>query len=202
MHRLGRLDGLAERRIVRRHVAPSEQRHAHTLDRLRVDVAVDLTPVRVARHEQRADSVFAGLGQFETELVCGLGEELVRNLNENSGAITGARISADRAAMFEVAKDRERVVDDLVRLAALDVGDEADAARILLERRIIKTLRLRRHNAFTFRAHRGHDSSPYIPNCRRRTNHARSARWRDGPRDKPPLWIVAALSLARPRASA
>ncbi len=43
------------------------------------------------------------------------------------------RVGADRAAVFEVAQDVDRVLDDLVRLAALDVGDEADAAGILLD---------------------------------------------------------------------
>ena len=108
---------------------------------LRVDVANDLPPVRIARHEQLADRVFAGLRQLEAELVGLLGEERVRDLHQDAGAVAGARIGADRAAMLEIAEDRERVLDDLVRLAALDVGDEADAAGILVERRIVEPLR-------------------------------------------------------------
>ena len=75
-----------------------------------------------------ADRVFARLRQREAELGRLRGEEVVRDLHQNAGAIAGARIGADRAAMFEIAEDRKRVLDDLVRLAALDVGDEADAA--------------------------------------------------------------------------
>ena len=48
--------------------------------------------------------------------------------------------SPTRAAMFEVAQNVDRVVDDLMRLAALDVGDEADAAGILFEGGIVKSL--------------------------------------------------------------
>ena len=88
-----------------------------------------------------ADRVFAGRRQREAELVRLLGEELVRDLHQDAGAVAGARIGADRAAMLEIAQDRERVLDDLVRLAALDVGDEADAAGILVERRIVEPLR-------------------------------------------------------------
>src|SRR5262249_8815449 len=55
----------------------------------------------------------------------------------------GARIGADGAAVLEVEQDGERVGDDLVRLAALDVGDEADAARILVERRVVQPARRR-----------------------------------------------------------
>ena len=65
-----------------------------------------------------------------------LGEKLVRRLNQNAGAVAGARIGADRAAMFEVEQDRQRVFDDLVRLAGLDIGNESDTAGILFQRRI------------------------------------------------------------------
>ena len=53
VHGLGRLDRFAERRVVGRHVAPADERHALALDHLRIDVADDLPPVRIARHEQR-----------------------------------------------------------------------------------------------------------------------------------------------------
>jgi hypothetical protein len=59
----------------------------------------------------------------------------MRDLRQDAGAVAGARVGADRAAVLEVAQDGERVRDQLLRLAALDVGDEADAAGILVERR-------------------------------------------------------------------
>src|SRR5262249_58232233 len=45
--------------------------------------------------------------------------------------------------MFEIAEDGERVLDQLVRPPALDVGNKADTAGILVARGIIKTLRRR-----------------------------------------------------------
>src|SRR5262245_65561413 len=45
--------------------------------------------------------------------------------------------------MFEVAEDGERVLDQLVRSPALDVGNKTDTAGILVERGIIKALRRR-----------------------------------------------------------
>ena len=63
------------------------------------------------------------------------------DLHQDAGAVAGARVGADRAAMFEIAQDRDRVLDDLVRLAALDVGDEADAAGILFVARIEQAVR-------------------------------------------------------------
>ncbi len=140
MHRLGRLDRFAERRVVGRHVAPAQQRHAFALDHLGVDVADHLPPVAVARHEQGADRVFAGRRQAEAVLLGRRGEERVRDLDQDAGAVAGARIGADGAAMLEIAEDRKRVLDDLVGFAALDVGDESDPARALAQRRIIEPL--------------------------------------------------------------
>ncbi len=124
-----------------RHVAPAEQRQAFLRDLLRIGIEDDLPPFGIVRHEHGADRVVAGLGQRDAEF-CGLAdEELVRHLHQDAGAVAGARVGADRAAMFEIAQDRDRVLDDLVRLAALDVGDEADAAGILFVTRIEQAVR-------------------------------------------------------------
>ncbi len=137
---LGRLDGFAERGIVGRHVAPAEQHQSFVLDLVGDDALDDLAPGRLLRHEQRADGVVARLRQLEADLGRLAREEVVRDLHQDAGAVAGARIGADRAAVLEVAEDVERVGDDLMRLLALDVGDEADAAGILLQRRIVETL--------------------------------------------------------------
>ncbi len=132
---LGRLDGFAERGIVGRHVAPAEQHQAFVLDLVGDDALDDFAPRRLLRHEQRADRVVAGLRQLEADLGGLAREERVRDLHQDAGAVAGARVGADGAAMFEVAENVDRVVDDLMRLPALDVGDEADAAGILFEAR-------------------------------------------------------------------
>ena len=142
--RLGRLDRLTERRIVGRHVAPAEQRQFLARNDLGVDIADDLPPVRILRHEEIADGIFAGGRQFESKLGSLLRKELVRDLHQDAGAVAHARIGADRAAVLEIAKNAQAVFDELMRLAALDVGDETDAARILVERGIVETLRERR----------------------------------------------------------
>ena len=145
VERLGRLHRLAERRVVDRHVgAPAEDAQAFARRDLLEGLADELAPLGVARHEQRADAVFAGRRQRDAERLGLAGEELVRDLHQDAGAVAGARIGADRAAMLEVDQDGERVLDDLVRLAALDVGDESDAAGILGERGIVEAVRLGR----------------------------------------------------------
>ena len=97
------------------------------------------------RQEQHADGVVAGRRQFEAELGRLLGEEFVRRLHQDAGAVAGARIGADGAAMLEIEQDGQRVLDDLVRLAALDVGNKSDPAGIFFQRRIEEAERLRAH---------------------------------------------------------
>ena len=58
------------------------------------------------------------------------------------GAVTCERVGADGAAMLEIAQHGERVGDDAVRLLALEVGDEADAAGIAFIRGVEETLSL------------------------------------------------------------
>src|SRR4051794_27229469 len=82
----------------------------------------------------------AGLRQLEADLGSLAGEEGVRDLHQNAGAVAGARIGAHRAAMFEIAQYVDRVGDDLMRLLALDVGNEADAAGVLLQAWVVKAL--------------------------------------------------------------
>ncbi len=144
VRRLGRLDQFTERGIVGRHVAPADEREPLARDHFGVDVANDLPPIGVGRHEQLADGVFAGCRQLEAEFGRLREEELVRDLHQDAGAVAHARIGTDRAAVLEVAQDPQAVFDDLMRLAALDVGDEADAAGILVELGIVEALG-RRH---------------------------------------------------------
>ena len=148
---LGRLDGFAERGIVDRHVAPAEQHQLLVPDLIGNDALDDVAPCGLARHEQRADRVVAGLRQLEADLRGLALEEGVRNLHQNAGAVAGARIGANRATMLEIAQNVERVGDDLVRLLALDVGDEADAAGILFQAGIVETLGGRTPAVFALR---------------------------------------------------
>ncbi len=136
--RLRRLDGFAERGIVGRHIAPAQQRQLFGLDLVGDDALDDFAPGLFPRHEKRADRVVAGLRQRKAEVLRLAREEGVRNLHQDAGAVAGARIGADSAAMFEIAENADRVGDDLMRFLALDIGDEADAAGILLQRQVVK----------------------------------------------------------------
>ena len=140
VHGLGGLDRLAELGVVDRHVAPAEQRQALVLDRLLDDLLGDLPPVLVARHEEVADAVLAGLRQGDADRRALLGEEPVRDLDQDAAAVAHHRIGADGAPVGKVPEDREPLLDDGVRLHVLHVGDEADAAGVLLVLRVVESL--------------------------------------------------------------
>ncbi len=140
----GRRHRDAERRIVGRDVgAPAEQLEAFLRGDLFERLAHHVAAFGVARHEQHADAVLAGLRQRDAELLRLAREELVRDLHQDAGAVAGARIGADRAAMLEIAENLQRVLHDLLGLAALDVGNEADAAGILGESGIVEAASFR-----------------------------------------------------------
>ncbi len=112
---------------------------AFRLDLLDDDALDHLAPGLVARHEHRADGVLARSGQGKAFFLRLAREEGVRNLNEDACAVASARIGADGATMFEIAENADRVGDDLMRLLAFDVGNEADAARILFQCGVVET---------------------------------------------------------------
>ena len=72
-------------------------------------------------------------------------EERVRHLHQHAGAVAGVGLAAAGAAMVEIAQDLDGLLQDLVGLAALHVDDEADAAGVVLELRIVETLFARPH---------------------------------------------------------
>jgi len=80
----------------------------------------------------------------------------VRRLEEDAGPVAGVLLRADRAAVLEVHEHLERLREDVVRGAPLDVGDEPEPARVVLVPRIVEALpggiaglgRLRIHPAF------------------------------------------------------
>ena len=152
VHRLAGADGLLLRKagIVDRDAAPAEQHLALFRDHPFDDGFVVRAQVLVARHEDVGDAVLAGLGQREAEPPGLRLEEVVRNLHQHAGAVAHQRVGPHGAAMREVLEDPEAVFDDLVRLAPLQIGDEADAAGIAVPRPVVEAgMRGRGKGGFT-----------------------------------------------------
>ena len=119
-------------RIVDRHLAEAEQGQAFFLKNGAPHVLHGGAALGLARHEEVADAVMAGLRQFKAQLRAFLAQEAMRDLHRHAGAVAGDRVRAHCAAMGEVQQHLQTVLDDLVRRLALHVRDEADAARVEL----------------------------------------------------------------------
>ena len=121
--------------------------------------------VGVLRHEDEADGILAGRGQGEALLGHLLDEEGVRDLHQHAGAVAHQRVGADGAAMLEVLEDGEAVLDDLVAGAVLQVDDEADAAGIMLARRVVEARGLGRTMGFAKGQGPRRGGVPFRPRC-------------------------------------
>ena len=71
-----------------------------------------------------------------------LAQEFVGHLNENAGTVTGRGIRSAGTAVVHLRVHRECLDDDVVRALAFQVGNESDAAGILLVRGVPKSLGL------------------------------------------------------------
>jgi hypothetical protein len=61
-------------------------------------------------------------------------------LEEDSRPVAGAGVAPLRTAVRQIFENLKTFADDLMRLQALDVHDEADAARIFLVLRVVQPL--------------------------------------------------------------
>jgi hypothetical protein len=68
----------------------------------------------------------------------------MRDLQEDSGAVSHIRVRADGPPVGEVHQDFQSLADDLVGFLATDIYDEADSAGIMLVFGIVHTLGFRK----------------------------------------------------------
>ena len=66
-------------------------------------------------------------------------EETVGKREKDPGAISRVWIGGGGGAMAEVLEDRESLLDDAAALLSLDVGDEANAAGVVLSAGFVET---------------------------------------------------------------
>ncbi len=141
MQRLGRLDCRRQLGVVDRHGAPAEEVETFLADQACPDAfAVGAQPL-VLRQEDVADGIVAELRYRDLQFRAFLAQERVGDLDQDAGAVAHQRVGADCTAVLEVLENFERIGDDLVARARLQVDDETDAAGIDLAFRIKQPLR-------------------------------------------------------------
>jgi hypothetical protein len=76
----------------------------------------------------------------------------VGQLQQDARAIAGVAVGAGGRAVGQPLEDLQPALDDAARLLALDVRDEAHAAGVVLELRIVEAVGAERHGAGLYRA--------------------------------------------------
>jgi len=62
------------------------------------------------------------------------------NLDQNARSIAGLRVTAASSTMSEIDQNLHALENDIMRLSALNIGDEPDAASIVLVLRPVQAL--------------------------------------------------------------
>ena len=124
-------------------IAPAEHAQSLLADDALDDPFAGQALVALHGEKHHAHAILARVGKGDADAGALAGEELVRDLDEQAGAIARFRIAAAGATVQQVQQDLNALEDDVVGLLALDVDHKPDPAGVALERRIVQALRLR-----------------------------------------------------------
>ena len=137
---LAGLGARAQSRIIGRDLAPTQEVKPLFLhDTLKETEAVDAADL-VGREEDHPYAVAAPAAQPDAGFGGHLGQEAVGYLDGQAGAVAGVLLGAGGPAVLEIDQDGQGVANDSMGRAACDIHDESEAARIVLEGWVIKTL--------------------------------------------------------------
>ena len=124
------------------HVAPAQHDLAFGAHRALEFLFARETRSVFLRQEDHADAVLAGRRQRHALLGHFLAIEGIRDLDQDARAVAHQRVGTDGAPVVEVLEDLQALLNDFVALLALDMGDEADAAGIVLIARVVQPFAL------------------------------------------------------------
>ena len=135
---------LAKHAAARRHRAPTEHVQPLGLHHLLETLLHLPADGRVPRQENDAAAVLARDRQLDARLPAHLFVEGVRHLDQDAGAVARVDLGAAGAAVVQVLEHLDRLLDDPVRLLALDVDHESLATGVVLVARVVEPLFRRR----------------------------------------------------------
>ena len=135
------LDALPEDGGIDRDVAPAEEALPFGRDRLRERFLAGAAGRVVLRQEHHPHAVAARRGQLDAEPRALLAEQPVGDLDQDPGPVAGEGVGPDRAPVPDVAEELYPLPDDVVARPVADVRDEPDAARVVLVRGVVESLR-------------------------------------------------------------
>ena len=118
------------------HVAPPERDLALGGDRALDEALQPLARARGGGQEAHQHPVAAGRRKLEVHRRA---QQLMGHLHEDPGAVPGARVRAGRATVLEILERGDRQRDHLVRGPVVQARDHPDAARVVLESRVVQS---------------------------------------------------------------
>ena len=80
-----------------------------------------------------------GLRKIETQFVRDALEKTVRCLDQDAGPVAGFRVGPGSAAVPEIDENLERLLDKLVIVRTVDVGNHSNATGVTLKSRVVQT---------------------------------------------------------------
>ena len=125
-----------------RHLTPKEQRHAGLGATLLKHAAGILYALVVLREEQHGHAIVALCRQNLAALLGLFSKKVMRNLEQDAGAVAGVLLESRAAAVLQVDQNGQRIVQNLVMALTVDIGKRADATCIVVEFGAIKALLL------------------------------------------------------------
>jgi len=138
--RFTRFRRIAQRRIVRRHIAPAQNLLPFLSHDCFKNLATLLARGGIRRAIYHTNAILSRFWQHDVLGRRHLLQELVRHLHQNASSVAGVRFSTARTPVVDVQQDRQRLLYDLVRLLPLHVYDEPDAAGVMLKLWIVEAL--------------------------------------------------------------
>ena len=141
-----RLAGSHSRRhrhgAVDRNVAPAQQHLALGLDRALHFLLAGQARCVLLGQKYHADPVLARGRQADSLDRHLFPVQRVGQLDQNTGAIAHEFVGSHRAAMVQILENLQRVLDDIVGLHALDIGDKAHPTSVMLIGLCVQTIGL------------------------------------------------------------
>ena len=134
----GALGDQPEVAVVGRHRAPSEHRQPFLGRGVLHDGSGLGRVVGVGRQESETDRVAADVGQREAGPVRRGGQEAVRDLHQDAGAVAGVDLGARGTAVGQPFQDGQAAIDDVVAGTPVEIGHHADTTGVVLVCRVVE----------------------------------------------------------------
>ena len=123
-----------------RHIAPADQLLAFLGDEFFEIGHRKIARRRFLRQKAHRDGIIARLRQVVARLFRPIGEQIMRQLDQDTRAVAQQRVRPHRSAVIEVFQNLQRLGNDRVAFNPLDMGNKAHTAAVMLVALIVETL--------------------------------------------------------------